>query len=148
MNKLIKYMAGGLVVLLSIALPACNAPAPDTGTLTEPTLPLTTLMEGGSNMIHQKVALTSKQADGYVFPLAQVKVVCVVTDSGMVGCGAFDVIALDSFKIPAAKIKSASGNPIATVDDLLSGVVKEANDEATKRGIKTGMSGKEALDLL
>jgi uncharacterized protein YunC (DUF1805 family) len=128
----------GLVVLLSTALMACGAP-------TEPT---TTLLKGESNMVHQKVQLTNKQADGYIIPLRHVKIVCVVTDVGMVGCGAFDVIALDSFTIPAARVKSATGNPIATIDDLLNGVVKEANAEAAKLGINVGMSGREALDLL
>jgi uncharacterized protein YunC (DUF1805 family) len=130
----------GLTVVFFSALTACTAPASNA--------PITTLPEGEGNMIHQKVTLTSKEADGYIIPLKQVKVVFVVTDKGMVGCGAFDVMALDSFTIPAAKVKSATGNPIATIDDLMNGVVKEANKEAVKLGITTGMSGKEALDRL
>lgn len=66
----------------------------------------------------------------------------------MIGCGAFDVMALDAFKYPAAKMKSATGGAIATIDDLLNGTVKEANKEAEKLGIKTGMTGKEALEHL
>jgi uncharacterized protein YunC (DUF1805 family) len=128
----------GLVALLSTALVACGAPTGST----------TTLPEGEGKMVHQKVQLINKQADGYIIPLRHVKIVCVVTDVGMIGCGAFDVIALDAFTIPAARVKSASGNPIATIDDLLDGVVKEANAEAAKLGISIGMSGREALDLL
>lgn len=45
-------------------------------------------------------------------------------------------------------MKSTSGNPIATIDDLLAGVVKDANTEAIKLGINVGMSGREALDML
>jgi len=59
----------------------------------------------------------------------------------MVGCGAYDIGALNTFDNPAAKVRHIQGNPIATSDDLLNGIVKEVNQEAEKRG-------KEALDLL
>ena len=72
-------------------------------------------------MIHRKVQLAKKQADGYVIPLGQVNLVNVVTDVGMVGCGAFDVAALNNFGYPAAKVRPSKGNSIATIDDLLGG---------------------------
>lgn len=99
-------------------------------------------------MIHTKVQLAKKQADGYVIPLGKVNLVNVVTDVGMVGCGAFDVAALNNFGYPAARVKPTRGSSIATIDDLLGGVIKDANDAAARLGIKVGMSGKEALDLL
>jgi uncharacterized protein YunC (DUF1805 family) len=99
-------------------------------------------------MIHTKVQLARKQADGYVIPLGKVNLVNVVTDVGMVGCGAFDVTALNNFGYPAARVKPNRGSSIATIDDLLDGVIKDANDAAASLGIKVGMSGKEALDLL
>lgn len=99
-------------------------------------------------MIHTTVDLTKKQADGYVIPLGKVNLVNVATDIGMVGCGAFDVAALNNFGYPAAKVRPARGSSIATIDDLLEGVIKEANEAAAKLGIKVGMSGREALDLL
>jgi uncharacterized protein YunC (DUF1805 family) len=99
-------------------------------------------------MIQKKVQLANKQADGYVIPLGQINLVFVTTDKSMVGCGAFDVAALNNFGYPAAKMKSLSGKPIATIDDLLQGTVKEANAEAVKLGISVGMSGREVLDLL
>ena len=99
-------------------------------------------------MIQTKVQLARKQADGYVIPLGKVNLVNVVTDVGMVGCEAFDVAALNNFGYPAARVKPTRSSSIATIDDLLEGVIKEANDAAAKMGIKVGMSGKEALDLL
>jgi len=99
-------------------------------------------------MIHTKVQLARKQADGYVITLGKVNLVNVVTDVGMVGCGAFDVSALDNFGYPAARVKSTRSTFIETIDDLLDGVIKDANDAASRLGIKVGMSGKEALDLL
>jgi uncharacterized protein YunC (DUF1805 family) len=99
-------------------------------------------------MVHEKVPLTSKEANGYVIPLGRINLVSVITDIGMVGCGAFDVAALDGFGYPAARVKSTTGGGIATVDDLLVGVVKDANKAAMKLGVQVGMSGREALDRM
>ncbi len=99
-------------------------------------------------MIHMKIQLAKKEADGYVIPLGDIKLVSVVTDMGLVGCGAFDVAALNSFSYPAAKVRPSEGETIASIDDLLNGVVKEVNSAAQKLGLKMGITGREALDML
>lgn len=99
-------------------------------------------------MIQKKLQLASKQADGYVIPLGPVSLVAVITDAGMVGCGAFDVAALDNFSYPAARVRPTRGDSIATIGDLLAGAVKDANATAIKLGVKVGMSGRDALDLM
>jgi uncharacterized protein YunC (DUF1805 family) len=99
-------------------------------------------------MEHIKMQLTRKQADGYVIALGPVNLVSVVTDVGMVGCGAFDVAALNNFGYPAARIRPAQGSSISTIEDLLQGIVKEANPAAEKLGLKVGQTGREALELL
>jgi uncharacterized protein YunC (DUF1805 family) len=66
----------------------------------------------------------------------------------MVGCGAFDVDALDGFDYPAARVKSTTGGGIVTIDDLLTGEVKDANRAAEELGVQGGMSGREALDRM
>ncbi len=99
-------------------------------------------------MIHIKIQLAEKQADGYVIPLGGIKLVSVVTDMGMVGCGAFDVAALNNFSYPAAKVRPSRGESITSIDDLMVGIVKEVNPAAEKLGLKTGITGKEALEML
>lgn len=99
-------------------------------------------------MISEKVQLTSKQADGYVIPLGAINLVMVITDVGMVGCGAFDVDALDGFNYPAARVKSTTGGGIADIDDLIGGEVKDANRAAKKLGVQVGMSGRDALNRM
>lgn len=94
------------------------------------------------------VRLTNKDAKGIVIPLGPANLVAVITDIGMVGCGAFDVAALDSFSFPAAKVRPSLGPSIVDVNDILTGIVKEANRSAMGRGIKTGMTGREALDRM
>ncbi|MGV8176002.1 MAG: YunC family protein, partial [Methanothrix sp.] len=76
-------------------------------------------------MEHKIVQLKGKNADGYVIPLGKVNLVNVVTDVGMVGCGAFDVMALNNFDYPAAKVRPAHGSSISNIDDLLDGIIKE-----------------------
>jgi uncharacterized protein YunC (DUF1805 family) len=99
-------------------------------------------------MIHMKIQLAEKQADGYVIPLGGLKIVSVVTDMGMVGCGAFDVAALNNFSYPAAKVRPSKGDSIASIEDLMAGIVKEVNPAAERLGLKAGITGKEALDML
>jgi uncharacterized protein YunC (DUF1805 family) len=99
--------------------------------------------------MHQvDIQLNKKKAVGFVIPLGPANLVAVRTDVGMVGCGAFDVAALDSFSYPAVKVRPSLGPSIVDTDDILKGIVKEANRSALGRGIKTGMTGRQALELL
>jgi len=98
-------------------------------------------------MIHQKIQLSKKQADGYVTPLGPVNIVNAKTDVGMVCCGVFDVGAMENFGYPVVKVKGSSG-PIANIDDLLKAIVTEANPSAVKCGVKVGITGRDALELL
>jgi len=99
-------------------------------------------------MCDQQVQLPGKTARGFVYPLGPANLVAVVTDAGMVGCGAFDVAALEKFNYPAARVRPSRGDSIATIDDLLEGIVKDANGPAQARGVKVGMTGREALGKL
>ncbi len=99
-------------------------------------------------MIQEKVSYKDGVADGYVIPLGPANLVAVVAKRGMVGCGAFDVQALDKFGYPAARVKPTRSASISSVEDLLAGEIKDVNAAAAKLGIVVGMSGKEALDFL
>ena len=94
------------------------------------------------------VPLKRKIAAGYVIPLGPLNLVAVITDVGMVGCGAFDVMALENFRYPAARVRPLRAPTISTVEDLLDGIVKDANPSAERFGIRAGISGREALELL
>jgi uncharacterized protein YunC (DUF1805 family) len=99
-------------------------------------------------MCDQKVDLGGKSARGFVYPLGPVNLVAVVTDVGMVGCGAFDVAALEKFEYPAARVRPSAGPSVTSIPDLLEGRVKDANAFAEARGVKIGMTGREALGRL
>ena len=49
---------------------------------------------------------------------------------------------------PAAKVRPAQGASIASIEDLLQGIVKEANSQAERLGVRVGQTGKQALELL
>lgn len=94
------------------------------------------------------VSLLHSEGEGFVIPAGPVNLVGVVAVRGLVGCGAIDVVALEKFGYPAARVRPAQGSSISTISELLGGVVKEANSGARECGVNVGMSGKEALDLL
>ena len=94
--------------------------------------------------------ITTLSVDGVPFraiiaPIGNVTMVAAITDHGLVGCGAFDVIALETFSYPAVKVKATQSDSLRTIDDLLAGEVTVANVFAQEYGIAEGMSGEEAI---
>lgn len=88
----------------------------------------------------EAVTLKDHGATGYCIPLENCNLVFVVKGNSLLACGAFDVVALDKFNVPAAKITGVS-----TVDDLLAGEVKQVNDAARACGVMPGDTGTAAL---
>jgi len=99
-------------------------------------------------MHQEKIHLQNSDGMGYVVPLGLVSLVWVIAANGMVGCGAFDVEALQKFGYPAARVRPVRGTSIGTLDDLLGGEIKDANPAAVQFGVSIGMRGREALDHL
>ncbi len=91
------------------------------------------------------VQLDAKKAEGFVIPLGSLNLVFAKTDRGMIGCGALDVLALEKFNYPAARVKPKKAS-IGNIDDLLEGEISIANAPARALGVHPGMSGREALE--
>ncbi len=96
-------------------------------------------------MHQERIVLAHKESTGYEIPLGPVNLVFIVTDIGMIGCGAFDILALDRFDYPAARARTTEGSPIVTIQDLMESVIRDANRHAEARGILEGMPVREAL---
>ena len=92
------------------------------------------------------IQLTKSIAKGCVVQLGPVNLVFAYTQTGLIGCGAFDVMELDKFSSPAAKVRSSASGPIETIEDLLEGVVTQANESAKRLGIEPGINAKTALE--
>ncbi|MBN1167289.1 MAG: YunC family protein [Methanospirillaceae archaeon] len=99
-------------------------------------------------MEKNELVIDNKVATGYVIPIGPVNLVFATGEKGLLGCGAIDVAALANFSYPAARVRPGTGSSIGSLDDLLSGVVKEANGPAEKLGLSVGMTGREALSFL
>jgi uncharacterized protein YunC (DUF1805 family) len=54
-------------------------------------------------MKYERISVGHKVGEAFTIPLGLVNIVFITTDTGMVGCGAFDVKALDKFGYPAAR---------------------------------------------
>lgn len=96
----------------------------------------------------ESVPLKHSDGTGIVIPAGPVNLVLVIAAHGMVGCGAFDIEALGKHRYPAARVRPTRGPSIESVADLLAAEVKDVNEAARSLGIRPGMSGKDALDLL
>ena len=100
-------------------------------------------------MIHTRISTPGISAACYAVPAGPVTIVFAVAEKGVLGCGAIDPVALQTFGLATARVRPAEGkSSISGAKDLLEGTVKEANDAATALGIQIGMRGDEALSLL
>ncbi len=91
--------------------------------------------------------ISGKAAKGYTVSFGDFSLVFAKTDKGMVGCGLFDVSVFDRFGYPAAKAKAKEGL-ISDIPSLLSAEIVAANSSAEKAGVRTGMTGAQALELM
>jgi len=98
--------------------------------------------------MHKAISLRNQIADGYSIPVGSANIIFVTTTIGMIGCGAFDIRVLEHFGVPAAKMKAVIKQTIESIDEILEAEVTEVNGPAVLRGIRKGMSGREALELL
>lgn len=89
-----------------------------------------------------------KPAQGLSVSWKDGQFVTMVTDSGMVACGAFGVRVMDEFKIAMAIAKGTPQKPLKTPEDLLDAKIVGVTSKAAGMGIKVGMSGREALELM
>jgi uncharacterized protein YunC (DUF1805 family) len=102
---------------------------------------------GNHNTFISRITIGGREVEAVVLPIGPVNLVYARTEKGLVTCGAIDPMALDKFGIAAARVKP-SGSSVANIDDLLAGIVREANLAAQALGVTVGMSGRDALAKL
>ncbi|MHA1150632.1 MAG: DUF1805 domain-containing protein [Promethearchaeota archaeon] len=69
--------------------------------------------------------------------------VAIVCNNGTVACGAFDVKLMD-----AHHQTIATAHDLITCEDLLEAKISEVTSLARAFGVKTGITGREAVELL
>src|SRR5262249_23389845 len=72
----------------------------------------------------------------------------ILTEAGLVGCGIYDIKTAGEFDQAVAIARGTQKDPLATPEDLLDARIVDATPRAKELGIRIGMSGREAVELL
>ena len=87
--------------------------------------------------------------DGHAFRADEIpvmgttKLLLIQGNRGMLGCGYVSLAAAEKFGHALAIVKG-----VASFDDMLGATVQEVSSAAAALGVKTGMTGREALALM
>ena len=89
------------------------------------------------------IDLKKGSAVGMAIPMPKANLVLAVAKRGFVMCGYLDLAAAEKLKDAAAVVTG-----VKSVDELLDGSVKKVTSAAARRGIRVGMTGRQALEKL
>ncbi len=74
---------------------------------------------------------------------------CVLlTEAGLVGCGIYDVKTAGEFGQAVAIARGTPEKPLVNPEDLFDAQIVEASQPAKDLGIRLGMTGREAVEVL
>ena len=74
---------------------------------------------------------------------------CVIlTEAGLVGCGIYDVKTAAEFGQAVAIARGTPQQPLVDPEDLFEARIVDATPQAQALGIRPGMTGREAVELL
>ncbi|MGI9466209.1 MAG: DUF1805 domain-containing protein [Rubripirellula sp.] len=72
----------------------------------------------------------------------------IMTATGIVGCGIYNLATAGEFGQAIAIAKGTPQHPLVNPDDLLEASITAATPQALALGIKPGMSGRAAVELM
>ena len=72
----------------------------------------------------------------------------ILTEAGLVGCGIYDVKTAAEFDQAVAIARGTPANPLVNPEDLFDAKIVDATPKAKELGVKVGMTGREAVELL
>ena len=72
----------------------------------------------------------------------------ILTEAGMVGCGIYDVKTAGEFGQAVAIARGTPEKPLVEPEDLFDARIVDASARAKELGIRIGMTGREAVELL
>ena len=72
----------------------------------------------------------------------------ILTEAGLVGCGIYDVKTAAEFGQAVAIARGTPQHPLVEPEDLLDARIVEATPQALSLGIRIGMPGRDAVELL
>jgi uncharacterized protein YunC (DUF1805 family) len=72
----------------------------------------------------------------------------ILTRAGLVGCGIYDLPTAAEFGQAVAICRGTPASPLVEPEDLLTARIVDATPQAKALGVRVGMTGKEAVELL
>jgi uncharacterized protein YunC (DUF1805 family) len=72
----------------------------------------------------------------------------ILTEAGVVGCGIYDIGCAAHFDLAVAIARGTPQTPLVNPEDLFDAKIVDATPLAQKYGIRVGMTGREAVELL
>ena len=72
----------------------------------------------------------------------------ILTTAGIVGCGIYDLETAAEFSLAIAIAKGTPANPLVEPEDLFEAKIVGVTPKAESYGIRVGMPGKEAVELM
>ncbi|MBC8356938.1 MAG: DUF1805 domain-containing protein [Planctomycetes bacterium] len=72
----------------------------------------------------------------------------ILTETGIVGCGIYDVKTAGEFGQAIAIAKGTPENPLVDPEDLFEAKIVDMTPKAKELGVEIGMSGHDAVELL
>ena len=72
----------------------------------------------------------------------------ILTKAGIVGCGIYDLETSAEFDQAIAIAKGTPENPLVEPEDLFEATIVGCTPKARQYGIRVGMKGKEAVELM
>jgi len=87
-------------------------------------------------------------AEGVSLKWESFSLLIIGAPKGFLACCIFNLDMINEFGIPCAIVESGPGNPIGSIDRMLTRKISSVNDKAKQLGIKAGMPTPEALTRL
>jgi len=72
----------------------------------------------------------------------------ILTEAGIVGCGIYDLETAAEFSLAIAICKGTPAMPLVEPEDLFESKIVGATPQAEAMGIRKGITGKEAVELM
>lgn len=94
-------------------------------------------------MLVEKIELDNGSAMGMSFAMQNASLLVIRADKGFVMCSYLDMETASALGDVAVKVKG-----VKSFEDVLTAPVVGATQEAINLGIRVGMTGKEALELM
>ncbi len=90
-----------------------------------------------------KVVIDGIEFQGSTLPLLQGSLLIIQGRNGMLGCGYFNLATADKLNSAMAIVSG-----VKNYDDMLNATVSGVSAKAAEMGVRTGISGREALLIM